>query len=243
MGWTILLYDNPESHFDTNMPKERHYKLIDQFCMKHITKEVPGPTYPQFWHYRHGIDLLMSTKAEYILTIGADSVFERPEGLQEIINLLGDGDIISCSTKTDKHGGPFCGTKSFLARKQSFYKLVNYLQELWVPFRDIGNMETRFGMAVKDLKLKEIVAPKMPSHDQFAYSYNEIGECTERGTWGEILGFRHLAGEHKIRKTKKQIPVEEKYYDLNYLSKFEKEIFSQYWETKNKDLLERWWSS
>jgi hypothetical protein len=37
--------------------------------------------------------------------------------------------------------------------------------------------------------------------------------------------------------------LEEKYYDLDYLSKFEKEIFSQYWKTKNKASLEKWWNS
>lgn len=242
LGWIILLYDNPEQHYDTNMPKERHYKLVDQFLMKHITKEIPGPTYPQFWHYRHGVDLLMSTKAEYIFTIGADCILERPEGISEIIKLLGDGDIMACSTKNDlRHKEVFCGTKSFIAKKQAFYKSVNYLQELWIPFKDIGNMETRFGMAIRDLKLNEVIVPKLPLEDQFAHSYNENGECIDRGTWGEILGFRHLAGEHKIRKLKKIIPIEEKYFDKEYLSGQERDILTKYWETKNISILNDWW--
>lgn len=242
LGWIILLYDNPAERYDLNMPKERHFKLIDQFFMKHVTNQIPGPTYPQYWNYQHGIDLLMSTKAEFIFTIGADCVLEHPGGLSEIIKLLGNGDIMACSTKNNsRHSGVFCGTKSFIASKKSFYKLVNYLQTLFVPFKDIGNMETRFGMAIRDLKLNEVIIPKLPFDDQFAHSYNEIGECIDRGTWGEVLGFRHLAGECKIRRLKKIIPIEEKYFDKEYLNGQEKDILEKYWKTKDVKVLENWW--
>ena len=70
---------------------------------------------------------------------------------------------------------------------------------------------------------------------------NELGECTERGTWGEILGFRHLAGEHKLRRMKRIIPVEEKYFDKEYLGG-EKNVLEEYWKTKDIKILENcWW--
>jgi hypothetical protein len=242
LGWIILLYDNPTDRYEINMPKERHYKLINQFCMKYLSREIPGPTYPQFWHYRNGMDLILSTNTKYVFTIGADCILERPEGLAELLKILGDGDILSSSTKNIKHGGPFCGTKSFIATKEAFRKIVDYLQTLFVPFKDIGNMETRFGMAIRDLQLKEVIVPELPADDQFAHSYDKDGNCIERGTWGKILGFRHLSGEHKIRKQNKIISVEEKYFDKEYMSGFEKEVLGKYWQTKDMKILEQWWA-
>ena len=219
LGWTILLYDNPAQQFTKNLPKEKHYNLIDQFFMKHITKEMPGPTYPQFWHYRAGVDLLRDTDNEYIFTIGADCVLERPEGIEELKSILGDGDILACSSKNDRHKELFCGTKSFLVKKKAFLMIVDYLQTLFDPFKDIGNMENRFGRTIRDLGIKEVIAPKMPNDDQFSYSYDAEGNCVDRGTWGEVLGFRHLAGEYKIRGIKNLKQVEEKYFDKEYLGK------------------------
>lgn len=242
IGWMLMTYDNPVDDYNNRFPSSECFKLLDQFFMKHNTSVVPGPTYPQFWNYKHGIDILRGSPAEYVFTIGADCVLERPEGISEIVKMLGNNDLISCST--GRHKVPYCGTKSFLIRKTAFIKIVKYLEEkTYYPFQDIGNMEYRFGLAVQGTGIKEVKAPKNPSDDQFSHSYDEEGYCINRGTWGEVLGFRHLAGEHKIRRLEKRIPVEEKYFDKKYLSRSELETISKYWETKDKKFLESWWKS
>jgi hypothetical protein len=212
--------------------------------MKHVTNEMPGPTYPQFWNYRAAADLIKSSDSEYVFTIGADSVLENPEGMWEIAELLGDGDIIACSTKNPKrHSGLFCGTKSFLAKKQVFIDIVDFIQKDYVPFYSIGNMETRFGVAIKNLNIKEVIVPELPEEDQFAHCYDENGNCINRGTWGKVLGYRHLAGEHKIRRIKKQKPLEEKFYDKKYLSQKEINTLLKYWETNDWKYVEAWWET
>jgi len=240
IGWTLMTYDNPVDDCNNRFPSSECFKLIDQFFMKHNTKVVPGPTYPQFWNYKHGIDILRGSPAEYVFTIGADCVLERPEGISEIVKMLGDNDLIACST--GRHQVPYCGTKSFLVKKTAFIEIVKYLEEkTYYPFQDIGNMEYRMGLAIQGMGIKETRVPENPADDQFSHSYDKNDNCVDRGTWGKVLGFRHLAGEHKIRKLEKRIPVEEKYFDKKYLSGLELEILSRYWETKNKNLLERWW--
>jgi len=242
LGWTLLTYDNPVTDHLNRFPNASCFYLIDQFFMKHNTAIVPGPTYPQFWNFKHGIDILAGSNSEYLFTIGADCVLERPEGISEIIKLLGDSDIISCST--GRHQGPYCGTKSFLVRKSSFIKIMKWLEaESYYPFQDIGNMEYRFGLAIEALGMKERAAPEQPDEDQFAHSYNESGDCVGRGTWGKVLGFRHLGGEHKIRRLKKIKPIEEKYFDKNHLRHQERDTIAQYWKTGDKKFIEAWWNT
>jgi len=243
LGWTLLVYDNPVSDHLTRFPSPECFKYIDQFFMKHNTSVVPGPTYPQFWNYKHAIDILRGSSSEYVFTIGADSIIERPEGIIKIMELLGDNDLIACST--GRHGDTaYCGTKSFLVKKTAFIKIMKHLEKnYYYPFRDIGNMEYRFGLTVKELGIKEVIAPEQPKEDQFAHSYNEEGDCTENGTWGKVLGFRHLGGEHKIRRIKKLKPIEEKYFDKKCMRHQERDTIAEYWKTGDKKFIEAWWKT
>lgn len=245
LGWVLVVYDNPGGDYYRRLPKEEIFNKIDQFFMKHPTREMPGPTYPQFWNFRHGIDLLLGSQGKYIFVIGADSILERPEGLPEIIEMLGDGDIIACSTQNpDRHKDAYCNTKSLLATKTAFKTIIDFAQKGFVPMDyKYGNMESRFGLAIKETGIKEVKVPKLPGEDQFAYDYDAEGKSINRGTWGEVLGYRHLAGEHKIRRKKKIIPVEEKYFDKDYLRRYEEETMAKYWETGKEEFLEAWWKA
>jgi len=245
LGWVLMVYDNPDGDYLRRLPKEEIFKKIDQFFMKHPTREMPGPTYPQFWNFRHGIDLLLGSQGKYIFVIGADSILERPEGLPEIIEMLGDGDIIACSTKNpERHKDVYCNTKSLLATKEAFKTIVDFVQKGFVPMDyKYGNMESRFGLAIKETGAKEVKVPILPGEDQFAYSYDENGKVINNGTWGDVLGYRHLAGEHKIRRKKKIIPVEEKYFDKEYLRRYELDTMAKYWETGKQEFLEAWWEA
>jgi hypothetical protein len=245
LGWILMAYDNPDGDYQRRLPKEAILKKIDQFIMKHPTRDMAGPTYPQFWNFRHGIDLLLSSKGEYIFVIGADSILERPEGLPEIMEMLGDGDFIACSTRNPKrHKDVYCNTKSLLAKKSAFKTIIDHVQGGFVPFdHKFGNMESRFGLAIKETGIKEVRVPNLPGEDQFAYSYDKEGKVINNGTWGDVLGYRHLAGEHKIRRKNKIIPEEEKYFDKEYLRRYEIETMAKYWETGEEGFLKAWWEA
>jgi len=244
IGWTLLTYDNPEGNYLKQFPSDACLKLVDQFFMKHPTKIVPGPTYPQFWNFKHGVDILMGSQADYVFVIGGDSILEKPEGIGEIVKLLGDGDIIACSTRRKNHGQAFCGTKSFLVKKTAFCKMLHFIErETFYPFKNCGNLEVRFGLAIQELKMKEVIAPEQPEEDQFAHTYDKDGNCSMENTWAKVLGYRHLGGEHKIRRVKKLKPLDEKYYDKEYLRHQETETLIKYWETKGWAHVENWWKT
>jgi hypothetical protein len=123
-----------------------------------------------------------------------------------------DADIMACSSKGAKNKGYWIGTKSFFAKKESLSKILDWIGNTMMPLsHKWGNMENRFGRAVAELNLVELRAPKQPNDHQFAYKYDDEGNCIGRGTWGEMLGFRHLAGERKIRGQLKLKKVEAEY--------------------------------
>ena len=243
-GHVLVVYDNPAGRYDTHLPDPEMFKLIDSFIMKHPTREHPGPTYPQFWNFKHAADFLYGSKAEYVFVIGADSILERPEGIKEIKDMLGESDLISCSTKNPtRHSGVYCNSKSFLIKKISFIKLMEFIEQTFIPFdKQYGNMESRFGLAIKDLMLDEVVVPELPLEDQFAHAYDDKDNCIQRGTWGDVLGYRHLGGEHKIRRMQKRIPIEEKYFGMKYLRSQEKFLLP-WWKENKQESLEAWWKT
>ena len=240
-AWTIMAFDNPGDA--KHWPDQKIFNMLDGFYMKHDTRIMPGPTFPQHWNFRHGVDIL---KTEYVFVIGADSVLETPEGMSEIFRMLGDGDIIACSTRNpQRHGQAFCGTKSFLVKTEIFRKIMNWLDGTFVPFdKSYGNYENRMGQAIEALKINEIKGIN-PFDDQFAYSYNNDGICTERGTWGDVLGFRHLRGEQVVRQRKCIRPVEARFFDQTYCSRQELDVLKYWSETdkiKRREILEIWWN-
>lgn len=246
LGWVTLVYDNPGGNYFKYFPNDKCLSLVENFIVKHETRIMPGPTFPQFWNFSTGAKLI---DTPLVFVIGADSVLEHPENMGDIVEMLGDGDIIACSTHNpQRHGNtPFCGTKSFLVKNHIFKMLMKKVEETFIPFdHKYGNMENRFGWGIKELGLKEVVAPELPGEDQFSYGpWTEDGNVLNRGTWGSVLGFRHLRGEMVRRQIELQRPVEAKYFDQQYCSSQEKEVL-KYWdemdELKKKEILVKWWS-
>jgi len=246
IGWVTLVYDNPGSikHY----PSDKCLALVDNFVVKHPTRIMPGPTFPQAFNFSIGSKLIDNP---LVFVIGADSVLEHPENLGDIVEMLmkEDGRIIACSTHNPKRHGstPFCGTKSFLVHNHIFKVLMKRVETTFIPFdHKYGNMENRFGWAIKKLGIKEVVVPELPGEDQFSYGpWSSDGNVLNRGTWGKVLGFRHLRGEMVRRQIELQRPVELKYFDTQYCSSQEKEVLT-YWEVQDevekKIILEKWWS-
>jgi len=241
-AWTIMVFDNPGDL--RHWPKQEIFNMIDGFYLKHDTRIFPGPAYPQFFNFRHGANLLQT---EYIFVIGADSVLESPEGLSEIFRMLGDGDIIACSTKNpERHGQAFIGTKSFLVKTEKFREIMNWMEKTFIPFdMRYGNFENRMGQAIEELEIKE-VKPENPFDDQLAYKYDKDGNVDSGGTWAEVLGFRHLRGEQTVRQRMCLRPVEAKFFDTTYSTKEEIAVL-KYWSEKDpakqREILEAWWNT
>jgi len=141
-------------------------------------------------------------------------------------------DIIAC----EYHKGKYLGTMAWLAK-------LDIAAEMWEKnFRrmyqqNFGNAEARMGIFAKQKNLK-VIPVKNPEDHHFK-------PPGTKGTFRKILGIRHLHAEHKVRRTLRMEPVEEKYFehgpDNLFINGHERNTLLKYWKTGDKQYLKAWW--
>jgi hypothetical protein len=175
-----------------------------------------------FWDVKYGFGILDQFEFDYIFIVNGDCIWENPEGVDDIIELLGDGDLISSSSKQN---GPI-HTCSVLYKMDALREIIKYMsRQMKVPVFGAYSPEEMLTSAVKYLGLKEVYAPEQPRYPSGKIDhYNSLKQdCT----WKKILGYRNLGAE-RVNWYKYQSgdrpPVE--YTDLRYASYYEKKYFN-----------------
>lgn len=242
--WTTVVYDNyldpKQGHmkFDQVMPKKDVFDMIDTFLIPHH-QTWGGVLYPYFWCLYFGVHAMGAF--DYIFCSNGDCILEKPEGFPQIMEMLGDADIMGCGYE-DNNGRELFNTTSFIAKTSA-------IQAVMVHFRDhligidtyekhaerMGNTEGRFAIAIKELGLKLKKVPVNPVNTQVA---------APGGTWYDILGFRHIHGEWNNAHRRHKIPPNPDYIDDRYMTgkvKAAKEYYAEKDKDKKQQLLKKWW--
>lgn len=242
--WTVLSYDNfinpLESTVDWNywMPPKDVMDLVDTFLLPHHQR-WGGVSYPFVWQLRLASGIFHSF--EYVLVDNGDTVIEKPENFHKLIELLGDGDIISSGPTLERE----IGTAGILMRTSAFMKIAKHMNDHMVPFeeyekstQEFGNTEGRLAVACRELGLKVVtsIPGSCPTHP-VCEQLHQPGH----GTWYDLIGFRHIHGEMNYAYRYKAIPPESKYLDSRFTSSNDFEATKKYEETKDIKILENWW--
>lgn len=190
--WVAVVYDNymdprkQDVDFNWLMPNRDVFDQIDTFVISHH-QSWGGVMYPYFWLLYFGLQTMSAF--EYVYCANGDCILEKPENFDKLIEMLGDGDIMGVGNEE----GRIFNTTGFIAKTKCAQAMMKHFGERLVPFdnyvkytQDIGNTETRFGVAIKDLGLKEVIVEKNPFNTQLHVS---------GGTWYDTVGFRHIHGE------------------------------------------------
>jgi hypothetical protein len=233
--FTLMAYDNPfydkNQLVQTRLPSISSLMLADEILIKHKTWSS-GVAIPHFWNMWYGLRMLKSLGFKYVFNINGDCIMEKPEGIEEIIKILGENDIISC----EYHKNSYIGTMSWLAKMDAAVQIWDLNLERAYEF-NLGNAEGRFAIFAKALGHKVVDVENPEDHH-----FKPPGT---KGTWRHILGFRHFHAEHKVRRWAKMEPIEKQYFDLSqnyqYLNQHERNTLVKYWETNDKKYLELWW--
>ena len=237
--WLCLAYDNyinptePSIDYNQIMPAKDVMDNIDTFIMPHH-QTWGGVLFPYFWLLKFGVNALQDF--EFIYCTNGDFIIDRPEGFPELFKLLGDADIMTSGPDYDNAAN----TAGFIAKSSALRAIVKHIQDHFVPFevyekytQDIGNAEGRFGRAIKDLNLKQVkVEP--PNDDMF--------KVPGKGTWFDLLGFRHLHAEMNFSYRNRGIPPPSKYLDERFTATNDLKYIKLYEETKDIKVLEDWWA-
>jgi hypothetical protein len=235
--FTLLAYDNPFHNnnikVEQRMPSAEAMMLADSLIVKHKTWGG-GVGIPHAWNMFYGLKLLKSFGFEYLFNLNGDCIMERPKGLEELREMLGDNDIIACEYIPEKK---YCGTMAWLCKMDIALAIwEEYLEKLY--YFNIGNAERRMGEWIHHKKLK-VVPVVNPDEAHFK------PPGSTKATFRKVLGLRHLHAESKVRRQLKLNPIEKKYYefgpDFSFISGHDRQTLLKYWETKDQKYLEAWW--
>jgi hypothetical protein len=242
--WIVLAYDNyihpdhPKIDYNAIFPPKDVMENVDTFIMPHY-QTWGGVLYPYFWLLKFGMNVMQDF--EYTYCINGDMVIEKPEGFNQLLDLLGDADIMGTGPDIDEPNRYIFNTAGFIGKTKAIKAIMDHFEERLVPFenyekytQEVGNTEGRFGRAIKDLGLKKVVVDP---------PYNEQLHKSGQGTWYDLIGFRHIHAELNYAYRYKGIPPEAKYMDNRYAGQHDIKYLKMYEETKDPEVLKNWWAT
>lgn len=245
--YVLISYDHhlPETggSIDKYIPPIDVLSIPHSWVFKHLTYDADKRN-GWLWDtvYAAGI-VKQFNNLKYIFTINGDCAIDRPEGINELIELLGDNDLMSQSSEKIIH------TCSVIYKRDAFLKLTDsYLETMKTLVPESYSPEVLLTDSVKNLNLKEKVAPLVPLfpniEKDFAGQVDHYSMYNEDSTWKQIIGFRNLGAESNQGSMRRIDPLPSKYYDLRndgqFLDGFEKPLL-QYYKTGDKRYLYKYW--
>ena len=249
--FVICAYDHPYkgwSNLDQNtmkvyMPRPDHLMLAHSWVYKHITYDGYKRN-GWLWDCRYAKGFINQFNFKYVFCVNSDCIWDKPENLQQIIDILGNGDLMSVSSQSTKEATGLIHTASVIYKTEAFNRIVNYM-EGYMKYAVIGSHspEVMLREAVEKLKLKEVVAPEQPIYpkDGTIDHYTAYGQPS---TWRNILGYRNLFSELEQASIERLQPIPSKYLDFYedslYFAGWERETLCNYYKTRDRRYLDRW---
>ena len=187
---------------------------------------------------------------EYVFTVNGDCVWDKPEGVEDIIQLLGTHDMMSSSC-----GKGLIHSCSVIWKRATFLDFVSYIRkkleqnppESFSPevlLRDWSNsFRTEIRRKIR-IKIPPVMAMYPKNHKHYG-AIDHYSAYNQDSTWKQLLGYRNLGGEHKWSCLEHLEPVPKEYADLRndgeYFTKHE-ELLLKYYITQDRRWLYKYWA-
>lgn len=246
-AFVILAYDNPLYGWvnpgtflpDRDFPNQTHYLLAHSVVTKHITYDADKRN-GWFWSVRYAQGIIKQFKnIKYVFCTNGDCIWDKPEGLRDVINLLGDNELMS-----GQSWGDYIHTASVLYKADAFNRIVDEMADLMsVPVIGAQSPEHMLSESCKKLGIKVLHAPKQPKDKD---GTNDAYACySQESTWKELLGFRNLFAEQETAWNNGLEPLDKKYVDNYqnwiYFAGDERETVCRYYDTNDRRYVYQWW--
>jgi hypothetical protein len=221
------------------MPNPVHYLLSHSVVHKHITYDGDKRN-GWFWDVRYAQGIIKQfSNFKYVFCTNGDCIWDKPEGIDELIKLLGDGDLMSGQSNGVIH------TASVLYKAEAFHALFDEMAEMMrVPIIGSRSPERMLRTAVKDLQMKEVKAPKQP-RDPDGVGVDYYTCYNQDSTWKDVLGYRNLFAEQETAWNNGTEPLPKKYVDNYqkwiYFSGEETSTICKFYDTDDRRWLYKWW--
>jgi hypothetical protein len=237
-AYVICSYDSNGQYPPTDVMDIPH-----SFVFKHRTYGAEKRN-GWLWDIIYGAGVINSLdNIKYVFCVNSDCIWDKPSGLKDIIDLLGDADLMASSINSTIH------TCSMIFKVDIFKSFVNAITE---KLRDIIPESFSPEAVIRDWALENNIKKKIPPV-QAVYPKGHIyggkvdhySSYNQDSTWKKLLGFRNLGGEHKWSCLEHLEPVPTKYFDLRRIGKFlsqhEKTTLYNYYVTNDRRWLYMYW--
>ena len=201
--FVLCAFDSPfngmsalgQEQMKTNFLRPDHLALAHSWVFKHQTFDAPKRN-GWFWDIRYAQGIInLFPNLKYVFCVNGDGLWEKPEGVDDIIKLLGDNDLMSQASDSSKGSPGSIHTASVIYKIDAFNKILEYMIDcMKVPIIGSNSAEVLLRDAVSLLELKEGIAPKQPIYPQDG-SIDMYACYNQDSTWKDILGFRNLPAE------------------------------------------------
>lgn len=224
----------------TLLPNATHFLLAHSVVFKHKTYDADKRT-GWFWDVKYARAIVNEFKnMKYVYVTNGDCCWDRPEGTKELIEILGDCDLMSGQSVA----GGVIHTAAVLYKIEAFNKVVDYMTErMKVSIIGSQSPEHLLMDAVKALNLKVKEAPKQPIGEDGTVDY--YTQTNQDSTWKDVLGYRNLFHEHQWRENNALTPLDKKYLDnyndWMYFDGSDGETLCKYYDTGDRRYLYQWW--
>jgi len=247
----IGAYDSRQVNPNTNregFPFDDIWSLAHMWVTKHYTWGGHQKRHGWIWLQIYASAILRQFKnIEYIFTSNGDCVWDKPEGVYDIIELLGDNDFMSGQSET-RHtdGHNFIHTCSMVFKRDSYFDFIDFIFDKMTTSTTASfSPEHLIQLWVNDKKWNH--APVQPIYTTGDYIGHHDTYCEEGGpsTWRDVLGFRNLEAEKNWRCSEKRHPLDVKYFDLRDISLYyrdhDKNTLCQYYLTGDERYIRMGW--
>lgn len=246
-AFVILAYDNPfYAWAETNshqmircMPNPSHYLLANSVVHKHITYDSDKRN-GWFWDVRYAQGILKSfPNIKYVYCTNGDCIIEKPEGMKDVIALLGEADLMAGQSSDS-----VIHTADMIFKIDAFNKIFDFMADkMTPPVLGSRSPEQMLLEAVAALGIKVKHAPEQPlAADGTLDCYCCDGQPS---TWKDLLGFRNLFAEYETAGNQGKEPLPAKYVDSYndwiYWGGEERETICKFWETGDRRYLYKFW--
>lgn len=229
----------------TTIPEDV-FKIPHSWTFKHKTHGAEKRN-GWLWDIVYGAGIInLFENFEYVFTVNGDCIWDKPKGVEDIIKLLGENDIMSSSSNGIIH------TCSVIWKRKAFLSFVSYIRKQLdknipasyspeVLLRDWYYKENYYTFTLKPPPLQA----KYPQGHQHAGAIDHYSSYHQDSTWKQLLGYRNLGGEHKWSCLEHLEPVPMRYFDLRgvgeFLSKHEKDTLLNFYLTQDRRWLYMYW--
>jgi hypothetical protein len=224
--FVLLAFDTHIKYDDLKPLHSGHFPPVDVLALPHavVLKHATWDADKRngwLWNFLYAASVISSfSNFRHILTINSDCAFDRPEGVDELIAMLGDGDYMSQSVEYDVFPDKpkSVHTCSMLFRRAAFIRVADYFRDaMKTAGPESYSPELLLVEAHEKLGLKLTPTPQCPIfpdwHD-FKGSIDHYQSYNEDSTWKEVLGFRNLCAENDTAGIERLTPLPGKYFDL-----------------------------